>query len=99
MNAFFFFISFRKKHRLEDLAVPVDYLLDRVYICKIPLSMCLVDLEKAFDTVNRAQLLEVLQGYRVGPDMLEAICRLYMLANWHASLGDNECTVGASSGQ
>ena len=40
--------------------------------------MCLVDLEKAFNTVNRAQLLEVLQGYRIGPDMLEAICYLYI---------------------
>ena len=49
-----------------------------IYTCKIPLSMCLVDLEKVFDTVNQLWLLEVLQGYGVGPDMLEAICRLYI---------------------
>ena len=65
--------GFRKRHRLEDLAIPVNYLLDRAYICKIPLSMYLVDLEKAFNTVNLAQLPEVLQGYGVGPDMIEAI--------------------------
>ena len=70
--------GFRKKHRLEDLVVPVDYLLDRAYTCNMPLSMCLVDLEKAFDIVNRAQLLKVLQGYGVGPDMLEAIRYLYI---------------------
>ena len=80
--------GFRKKHHLEDLVIPVDYLLDRAYICKIPLSMCLVDLEKAFDTVNRAQLLEVLQGYGVAPDMLEAIHHLYINTRGQVA-GDN----------
>ena len=37
------------------------------------LSMYLVNLEKVFDTVNQAWLLEVLQEYGVGPDMLEII--------------------------
>ena len=64
---------FRQKQLLEDLVVPVDCLLDRAYMCKLPLSMCLVDLEKPFDKVNQARLLKVLQGYGVGPDMLEAI--------------------------
>ena len=81
--------GFRKKHHLEDLVIPVDYLLYRAYICKILLSMCLVDLEKAFNTVNRAQLLKVLQGNGVGPDMLEAIHRLYMNTRGQVT-GDNE---------
>ena len=37
------------------------------------LSMCLVDLEKVFDTMNRSRLIEVLQEYAVSPDMLDAI--------------------------
>ena len=65
--------GFRKKHHLEDLAVPVDYLLDGENTCSMPLSICLVDLEMAFDTVNRAWLLEVLQEYGLSSDMLEVI--------------------------
>ena len=51
--------------------------------------MCLVDLEKAFNTVNRAWLLEVLEGYGVGPDMLEAICCIYINTRGQVS-EDNE---------
>ena len=69
---------FRKKYHLEDFIVPVDYLLNRTYTCKVLLSMCLVDQGKAFDTVNQAWLLEVLQGCGVGPNMLEAIHHLYI---------------------
>ena len=78
-----------KKHRLEEFVIPVDYLPDRAYICKIPLSMCLVDLEKVFDMVNWARLLEVLQGYGKGPDMLEAIHCIYINTRGQVA-GDHE---------
>ena len=80
----------QKKYCLEDLVVPVDYLLDRAYPCNMPLSICLVDLEKVFDTVNRAQLLEALQEYGVSSDMLEVIRRLYINTRGYFA-GDNEC--------
>ena len=79
----------QKKHHLEDLVIPVDYLLDKAYTCNIPLSICLVDLEKAFDTVYWARLLEVLQDYGVNPDMLEVICCLYINTRGCVT-GDNE---------
>ena len=44
--------GFRIKHCLKDLVVPIDYLLDRAYTCNMPLNMCLLDLDKAFNTVN-----------------------------------------------
>ena len=43
--------GFRWYYHLEDLIVPVDYLLARAQTCGIPLALCLVDREKAFDTV------------------------------------------------
>ena len=55
----------------------------------MPLSMCLVDLEKAFDTVNQAWLIEVLLDYGVGPDMLEIIRRLYINITGQVA-GDSE---------
>ena len=62
--------------------------------------MCLVDLEKAFDTVNWARLLEVLQDYEVNPDMLEVIRCLYINTRGYIA-GDNEffcSTMGVRQG-
>ena len=66
----------------------------------MPLSMCLVDLEKAFDTVNRARLLKVLLDYGVDPDMLEVIHHLYINRRGYLT-GDNELfcsTMGVQQG-
>ena len=55
----------------------------------MPLSMCLVDLEKAFNTVNWTRLLEVFQDYGVSPDMLEVIHHVYINTRGYIA-GDNE---------
>ena len=55
--------------------MPVDYLLARAQTRGTPLALCLVDLEKAFDTVLRQHLLDVLSNtYGVDACMLETIC-------------------------
>ena len=65
----------RRYHRLEDLIVPVDYLLARAQTQGTPLALCLVDLGKAFDTVPHQHLLDVLSHtYGIDACMLETIC-------------------------
>ena len=69
--------GFRKYYRPEDLIVPVDYLLARAQTHGTPLALCLVDLEKAFDTVPHQHLLDVLSNtYGVDAAMLETIRRV-----------------------
>ena len=46
-------VDFRRYYHLEDLIVPVDYLLARAQTRSTPLALCLVDLGKAFDIVPR----------------------------------------------
>ena len=66
--------GFRRHYRLEDLTVLIDYILARAQTRKLPLVLCLVDLEKAFDTIPRDRLLHILDTeYGVGADMLETI--------------------------
>ena len=57
--------------------VPVDYLLARAQTTGTSLSLCLVDLEKAFDTVPRSRLLNVLRDtYGLDCNILETIRRV-----------------------
>ena len=66
--------GFRRHYGLEELLVLIDYILARVQTRKFPLVLCLVDLEKAFDTIPRHRLLHILDTeYGVGADMLETI--------------------------
>ena len=74
--------GFRWHYHLEDLVVPVDYLLAWAQTCGMPLALCLVDLEKAFDTVPHQHLLEVLSNsYGVNAAMLETI-RQVLVDTW-----------------
>ena len=45
---------------------------------KESLSLCLVDLEKAFNTIYRSGLMQILQSYGVIDDMAEIIRRHYI---------------------
>ena len=66
--------GFRRHYRLKDLLVPVDHILARAQTRKLPLVLCLVDLEKAFDTVWHDRLLHILDTeYIVEVDILKTI--------------------------
>ena len=82
-------VGFRRNYRLEDLIVPIDYLLARAQTRVTYLALCLVDLEKAFDIVPRQHLLDVLSNtYGVNAAMLETI-RLVFMDSWGQVTGGN----------
>ena len=81
--------------------MPIDYMLPRVQTEGTPLALCLVDLEKAFDTVARQRLLQVLQEeYGVGADMLETIRRILIDTRGQVPGGNGtfKTTMGVKQG-
>ena len=69
--------GFQKHYSLEDLVLLVDYAIAWVQQHKQSLCICCVYLEKAFDTVPRSGMLEVLLEYGIDEHLVEVICRLY----------------------
>jgi hypothetical protein len=53
--------GFRRKHPTDDNAVMLKLAAERSAAVNKPLYVCLVDLEKAFDKVNRAVLWRTLR--------------------------------------
>ena len=56
----------------------VDYAIARAQKHKQLLCICFVDLEKAFDTVPRSHMLQVLLEYGIDKHIVEVIRRLYV---------------------
>ena len=70
--------------------MPIDYLLAWAQKRSTPLALCLVDLEKVFDTVPCQRLLEVLStNYGVNAAMLGTICWV-LVDTWGQVPGGNQ---------
>ena len=70
--------GFQCHHCLEDLILPVDYLISHAQRLKTPLALCFVDMEKAFNMVPRQCLMWVLlDHYGINSDMVETIRCMY----------------------
>lgn len=57
----------------------LDYTIARAQATGQSLALCFLDLTKAFDTVPRDKMMEVLvQHYKVHPDLVEIVRRMYI---------------------
>ena len=81
--------------------MPVDYLLARAQTRGIPLALCLIDLEKAFDMVPCQPLLDLLSNtYGVDACMLKTI-RWVLVDTWGQVPGGKQpfqTTTGVKQG-
>ena len=55
------------------MATKVKLAQQLAYIKQVPLYMVFVDLQKAYDAMDRGQCLEILEANDVGPKLLKVI--------------------------
>lgn len=70
--------GFRSHHRVEDNAVILKTIVERVIQRREPLWVCFVDLEKAYDRVSRPHLWAVLEEeLGVSGELVEQVKQMY----------------------
>ena len=69
--------GFRMGRRTEDNLFMLERMIDMVKVRKECLFVAFIDMEKAYDKVNRKKLFEVMRGYGVQGLLVEVIERIY----------------------
>lgn len=69
--------GFTKGGRVEDNVLILQYCVEDCYKKKKPLIVASVDYSKAFDSVDRAKMIETLMKYKVHPKMIDSVADIY----------------------
>lgn len=69
--------GFRKGRSCSDHIFNVRRLLEYSVEKKQPVYMCMVDLKKAYDSINRAALWRILGKYRIAPKLIALLKDLH----------------------
>ena len=69
--------GFTKNRRLEDNILLLKYCIHDSRKCGKPLIVTAIDFKKAFDSINRAELIKALMNYKCDPKIIDVIAKLY----------------------
>ena len=70
--------GFTKNRRIADTLFVLDYCIKESYKIRKPLFLISIDFAKAFDSVKRDKLVNVLKKYRIHPDIIDIIVHIYI---------------------
>ena len=63
--------------KIEDNIFLLQYCVEESYKRKVPLIVTSIDYSKAFDSIDRARMIEVLMKYKVHPNMIDTVAEIY----------------------
>ena len=69
--------GFRKDRGYISAIFVLCQLCEKAYQCQQPLHLVFIDQEKAFNSINRSKLWEVLEAYAVNSQLLDSIRVIY----------------------
>ena len=70
-------VFFRRGRRTEDNLFMLEKMIEMAKVRKECLFVSFIDIEKAYDRVNRKKLVEVMRGYGVQEKLVNVIERIY----------------------
>ena len=66
-----------KGRRVTENIFILQYCIDKTFKDKKKLYMISIDYSKAFDSVNRSKMIEVLEEFRIHPKIIDVIAKIY----------------------
>ena len=69
--------GFTEKRRTTDNLYIMKYCIEETYRQKRQLYMISIDFQKAFDSVNRRKLVEIMMDYKIHPSIINVIANIY----------------------
>ena len=69
--------GFTKGGRVEDNLFLLSYCVDETYRMKKPLYVIAIDYSKAFDSVNRGKMIQALKDYKIDPNVIDSVAKIY----------------------
>ena len=91
-------LGFTKGGRIEYNHLILQYVIGQANRVGSKLIVMALDFKKAFDSIDRSKLIEVLKEYRVHPNMIDLIAKVYSSDRTTLSFGDIEEEIEITSG-
>ena len=63
--------------RIEDNIFTLQYLVEETYKMKKILIVISVDFKKAYDSIKREKIIEVMKDYKIHPKVIDATAEIY----------------------
>ena len=90
--------GFTEGGRGEDNLFLLQYCIEESYRRKTPLVVVSVDFSKAYDSIKREKIIEVMKQYKIHPQVIEAIAEVYKEDKTIIEIGNMKKEMKVSSG-
>ena len=91
-------VGFTKGGRIEFNHFILQYIIEKANKRGEKLIVIALDFKKAFDSIDRSKLIEVLVRYKIHPNMIDLIVKVYSNDSTTLTLGDLEEKMFITSG-
>ena len=90
--------GFTKGGRIEDNLFILQHLVERTYKLNKPLIVISIDFSKAYDSINRKKMIETMIKYKIHPNIIEIVSKVYQDDFTKIKVGDQEGKIDITSG-
>ena len=95
--------GFTKGGRIEDNLFILSHCVERSYKEKKGLVVIAIDFKKAYDSIKREGLIEIMKDYRIHPDLIQTVAQVYQGDTTKMEIGEEiveemEVTSGIKQG-
>ena len=91
--------GFTKGAKIEDNLFILQHCVEECYRQKKQLIVIAIDFRKAFDSVKRETLIEAMMKYKMHPQLIETVAKIYSGDSTTLDIGgNNEVTIEVTSG-